>query len=206
MPMIISTGMSTLPEIRSALNVAQRSGHDSLGLLHCVSAYPTPVDAQNLRAISTLSNAFSLPTGLSDHGCGLSSAVAAVALGACIYERHLVLDGDDLAIDRAVSSTPSELRAIVKAMDEARQALGTGAKVCQPAEAPNVNASRRGLYAARDLRPGHRVTPRDILVLRPASGLAPSQASVLVGSILQRDVRAGEPFHAADLEHAESLA
>ena len=97
------------------------------------------------------------------------SAVAAVALGACLYERHLVLDDDEDAIDRAVSSTPAELAAIVAALGQTRAALGDGIKRCQPAERPNAVPSRRGLYAARSLPAGQRLAASDIAVLRPAS-------------------------------------
>ena len=131
-------------------------------MLHCVSAYPTPAGAENLRAIRTLADAFRMPVGLSDHGGGLPSAVAAVALGARIYERHLVLPGDTEAIDAAVSSTPAELKAIVQAMEHTRDRARHGRKLCQPAEAVNVTASRRGLYAARALRAGERVARADV--------------------------------------------
>jgi N,N'-diacetyllegionaminate synthase len=198
-PVIISTGMSELHEVQRAVSVARNAGARHLALLHCVSAYPTPVDDQNLSAIATLAEVTRLPVGLSDHGPGLLSAVAAVALGAVIYERHLVThDGSD-AIDRAVSSTPGELRAIVDAMETTRVALGDGVKRCRPAEAPNRIPSRRGLYAARSLRPGDTVRPDDVLVLRPASELTPARRAALVGSTVSREIAAGEAFVAADV-------
>ena len=198
-PVVISSGMSDLEEIGRALRVARRAGAEQLAVLHCVSAYPAPVESQNLRAVKTIADAFGLPTGLSDHGSGLASAVAAVALGAVIYERHLVLENDQSAIDRAVSSTPSELKAIVQAMDQVRLALGTGVKVCQRAEAVNMTASRRGLYAARTLRAGEVVTRGDVVVLRPASSIPPSELHTLVGLTLTRDVVAGSAFSRADV-------
>jgi sialic acid synthase SpsE len=197
-PVIMSTGMSELHEVQRAIEVAQSAGARDLAVLHCVSAYPTPVDAQNLNAIATLAAVTGLPVGLSDHGSGLLSAVAAVALGAVIYERHLVThDGSD-AIDRAVSSTPAQLRAIVEAMETTRVALGDGTKRCLPAEAANRIPSRRGLYAARSLRPGDTIRPEDVLVLRPAAALTPSHRAALVGSTVSRDITAGEAFVAAD--------
>lgn len=202
-PLIISTGMSELSEVQRAVDVARHAGASSLALLHCVSAYPTPADSQNLNAIATLAKATGLPVGLSDHGAGLLSAVAAAALGACIYERHLVTDGDEEAIDRAVSSTPVELQAIVEALAQTRAALGDGIKRCLPAESANKKPSRRGLYAARPLRAGHVVSVDDVAVLRPASELTPSQREVLIGYTLTRDIAAGEPFLAADLAVAE---
>lgn len=202
-PLILSTGMSDLDEVVRAVTVATDAGASELAVLHCVSAYPTPIDSQNLRAIETLAAATGLPVGLSDHGPGLLSAVAAVVLGASLYERHLVTGEDHDAIDRAVSSTPAELRAIVEAMRQTQAALGDGIKRCLGAEAPNRTPSRRGLYAARTLRAGDAVGADDIAVLRPASQVPPSQRDALVGSILRRDIAAGEPFLTADLAVVE---
>ena len=155
-----------------ALQVATMAGASELAVLHCVSAYPTPPDAENLRAIATLAESTGVPTGLSDHGSGLLSAVAAVALGACIYERHLVLDADDDAIDRAVSSTPTELKAIVSALgaDPRRprrrhQALSAGREAERRTEPPWAlrGANARGRTAAHRLRhrgPASRIGPR----------------------------------------------
>lgn len=199
-PLVISTGMSSLWEVSSALEAAREAGATDLALLHCVSAYPTPVSSQNLRAITTLANTFRLPVGLSDHGANVNAALPALALGACIYERHLVLDGDDLAIDRAVSSTPSELKALVVALEETRAALGDGNKVCQAAEAPNVAASRRGLYTRRAMRAGEMITRDDIAIVRPVSELAPWDLPLLIGRRLGRSMGEGEAFEALDIQ------
>lgn len=202
-PLVLSTGMSELDEVRRALDVARRAGARQLALLHCVSAYPTPVDAQNLRAVVTLAEATGVPVGLSDHGTGLLAAVAAVALGACLYERHFVLADDVEAIDRAVSSTPDELRAIVHAMASTRAALGDGVKRCLPAEVANRTPSRRGVYATRTLAAGEVLRPGDLAALRPATSLPPSAIAELTGTILTRDVDAGAPLTFADLRQPE---
>jgi sialic acid synthase SpsE len=198
-PLVISTGMSTLSDVAAALGAARARRSDQLAVLHCVSAYPTPATAENLKAIRTLADAFRTPVGLSDHGGGLPSAVAAVALGATLYERHLVMPGDTDAIDAAVSSTPDQLKTIIQAMEHARVALGSGAKLCQPAEAVNVTASRRGLYATRALRAGTRVARTDVIALRPATRVAPFDIETLVGTTLTRDIEAGAAFDPADL-------
>lgn len=198
-PLVISSGMSTLAEVQRAVRIAGHAGADRLAVLHCVSAYPTPPTSQNLRAIATLQRLVRVPVGLSDHAAGMSSAIAAVALGACLYERHLVLDDDADAIDRAVSSTPSELAELIRVMEETRLALGDGRKIPQQAELPNVHASRRGLYAARALPAGTRVGREDVAVLRPSTSIAPSQLSFVVGSVLRRDVPAGAAFEVRDL-------
>jgi sialic acid synthase SpsE len=198
-PLVISTGMSSLSDIAAALSAARARRCDQIAVLHCVSAYPAPRAAENLRAIRTLAEEFRIPVGLSDHGSGLQSAVAAVALGATVYERHLVLAGDTDAIDAPVSSTPDELKAIVQAMEHTRLALGSGAKLCQPAEAVNVTASRRGLYATRSLRAGERVTRADVVALRPATRVTPFEIDALIGATLDRAITAGEPFEPGDL-------
>ena len=198
-PLVVSTGMSTLPEVDHAFAVARTAGGSALAALHCVSAYPTPAASRNLRAIATLAAHLPGPVGLSDHSEGAVSALGAVALGATLYERHLVLEYDDRAVDRAVSSTPSELRALIAQMDELRVSLGDGRKVPQPAERPNLVPSRRGLYAVRRLAPGTRITEADVEIVRPASGLAPGAVDALVGAVVRREIEAGAPFEAGDL-------
>lgn len=198
-PIIISTGMSEVNEVTRALWVAWDAGARDVALLHCVSSYPTPKHAQNLRAIVTLADATGVPAGLSDHGQGLVSAVAAAALGATIYERHLVLDDDQDAIDRPVSSTPQELKDIVQALADTKAALGDGIKRCLPVEQPNVIPSRRGLYATRRLPAGHLLTVSDIAVLRPASDLMPSDLDWMLGTTVTRDIEAGAALAHADV-------
>jgi sialic acid synthase SpsE len=170
-----------------------------VALLHCVSAYPVPPGSENLRAIATLASAFGVPVGLSDHAADTLAVPVAVALGASVYERHLVLSADDGSVDSAVSSTPDELAAVVRTAARVAGALGSGEKRCAAAEAMNAGPSRRGLYAARALPSGHVVTAGDVIALRPASEVPPDRQSELVGSTLTRDVGAGVPFVASDL-------
>jgi sialic acid synthase SpsE len=202
-PLILSTGMSDSCEVARALRVAWTAGARDVAVLHCVSAYPTPVDAQNLRAIVTLAEMTGVPTGLSDHGPGLMSAVAAVTLGACIYERHLVLDEDEAAIDRAVSSTPAELREIVAALANTKDALGDGVKKCLPAERANLVPSRRGLYAARALTAGQIISASDVAVLRPAADLAPGDLEWVIGATVTREIASGVPLVHADIAQVQ---
>jgi sialic acid synthase SpsE len=202
-PLILSTGMSDSSEVTHALRVAWKGGAHDVAVLHCVSAYPAPADAQNLRAIATLAETTGLPTGLSDHGTGLLAAVAAVTLGACIYERHLVLDDDHDAVDRAVSSTPVELKRIVAALADTRDALGDGVKKCLAAERANLAPSRRGLYATRPLPAGHVITSTDVAPLRPASALAPADLEWVIGATVARDVSSGAPLVHADITQVQ---
>jgi N,N'-diacetyllegionaminate synthase len=197
-PVVLSTGMSTVSEVANALDWAVGAGARCLALLHCVSAYPTPDDQQNLGAISRLLQAFHVPVGLSDHGMGRDAALIAYALGGTLYERHFCIPGTG-AIDEPVSSSPEELADIVRALSRAHAALGHGRREPQAAELANVVPSRRGLYAARPLSPGDLVTAQDIVALRPAEGLGAEYHRTLVGCRLVRPIAAGTPFTSDDL-------
>jgi len=198
-PLVISTGMSGLNEAAYALDWARAAGASGIALLHCVSAYPVPPGHENLRAISALSHAFGLPVGLSDHAADGFSLPLAVALGASIYERHLVLAANDGSIDAAVSSTPGQLAELIRAAARARATLGSGQKVCLPAERPNRLASRRALYSTRNLAAGHVISRDDLIALRPGIGLAADRQDDLVGLVLHRDMEPGMAFVDLDL-------
>lgn len=193
-PLVLSTGMSTLGEVRHALTLARDAGATELALLHCVSAYPVPSGSENLLAIRTLAAECGVPVGLSDHAPDTFSLPLAVALGASLYERHLVLEGDADAVDLAVSSTAIELQTAIEASRRAWLALGTGRKACLEAEAPNRHPSRRSLCAARDLPAGTVLAASDLIALRPGTGLPPSSLATLCGVTLARAVGRGEPL------------
>jgi sialic acid synthase SpsE len=199
-PLVISTGMASLSEVAHALAVARIGGAGGVALLHCTSAYPVPRGDENLRAIAAMRTAFGVPVGLSDHGADFFAVPIAVALGASLYERHIVLDAQDGSIDAPVSSTPDGFQAIVALAARTQLALGRGVKVCGEAEAGNLVASRRSLCAVRPLVAGHVVEPGDLIALRPATGVAPVWEPALIGTRLRRDVAAGSPFLETDLE------
>jgi len=197
-PLVMSTGLATLSEIACAVDWAVQASVSGLALLHCVSTYPTPADAENLRAIRTLAAVFGLPVGLSDHAPSFEAVPLAVALGASIYERHLVLDGSD-TIDAAVSSNPAGFAEIVDSAARTRRRMGNGQKVAAGDEQDGRIFARRSLHAARQLTAGDTITRADVLVVRPATGLAPSRLVDLIGARVARDVAAGEPFVDRDL-------
>jgi sialic acid synthase SpsE len=198
-PLIISTGMASLDECTRALESARTGGARRVALMHCVSAYPVPEGSENLRAIATLAEACHVPVGLSDHGADGSALPLAIALGASLYERHIMLDAGDGSIDADVSSTIEQLRGLIRSARRASSALGSGEKVCLPAEAVNRVGSRRGLYARRDLEPGHVVSADDVIALRPSTGLDPRFLHTLTGVRLLRQIGAGAPFVESDL-------
>ncbi len=198
LPMILSTGMSTEADVWNAIDWAVGAGARSLALLHCVSSYPTPDDQQNLRAVATLARHFKLPTGLSDHGMGADAALLAYAQGATLYERHVYLPGTD-AIDAPVSSTPEQLREVVRRLARAHQSMGEGRRAPVDAERPNIAPSRRGLYARRPLQTGATIGSADVAALRPAGPLGAEYARALIGCRALRDIAAGAPFVPDDL-------
>jgi N-acetylneuraminate synthase/N,N'-diacetyllegionaminate synthase len=159
-----------------------------------------PRGSENLLAIDALRRECGVPVGLSDHGEDTFALPMAVALGASIYERHLVLDDDLTAVDRAVSSTPAEFAAAVGCARRAWAALGSGRKTCLGVEAPNLVASRRSLCARRTLAAGETLVADDLIALRPATGIPPASLDMVCGRRLTRGLAAGEPVRMQDLE------
>ncbi len=198
--LILSTGMADLHEIRQTLDFLRGRHQGGVALLHCVSSYPAPVASANVRALATLAQAFGLPAGYSDHTTGYAAGCAAVALGACIVEKHFTLDQALPGPDHAFSLTPAQLREFIGLLRDTAASLGDGTKACLPVEQELRTLARRSLYAARDLRAGERVGAEDVLALRPATGLSAREYPQLVGRRLARDLQRLEPFAAQDLE------
>jgi N,N'-diacetyllegionaminate synthase len=184
-PLILSTGMSTLGEVEDAVHVLQAAGASQLTLLHCVTEYPAPYAEVNLRAMQTLKRAFGLPVGYSDHTPGIEVAIAAVALGAEVIEKHFTLDRSLPGPDHAASLEPDELQQMVTSIRHVEAALGTGIKAPAPCELPNLSVARKSVVAARALPAGHQLAPGDLDIKRPGNGLAPKLLSVLIGRTLR---------------------
>lgn len=199
LPMLLSTGMGDLEEVRAAVEACEPA--PSLALFHCVSAYPAPEREANLRAIATLQATFGVPTGWSDHTEGSLTAVAAVAAGATLLEKHITLDRAMEGPDHAASEDPGGFEEYVTAVRRTAAALGDGIKRPQPSELPNLEAARRSWHATRDLREGEAITATDVTALRPATGLPPSVS--IVGRRLRHGVAASAAIHAENLEPAE---
>jgi N-acetylneuraminate synthase len=164
-------------------------------LLHCTSSYPAPAESVNLRAMDTLGRAFGLPVGYSDHTEGTAVAVAAVARGATVIEKHLTTDMALPGPDHAASLEPPQFKALVEAVRNVQVALGTAQKEVAVAEAAVRTVARRGLVAARDLDPEDEIGPGDFLLLRPEGGLTPSAVWDLEGRRPSRPYHVGEPFY-----------
>jgi N-acetylneuraminate synthase len=189
-PLIMSTGMATLAEIDEAVAAARAAGCTQLALLKCTSTYPASPENSNLRTIAHMRALYDAEVGLSDHTMGVGAAVAAVALGATLVEKHFTLSRADGGVDSAFSLEPAELAALVTETRRAWQALGSVRYGCSAAEAPSL-AYRRSLYIAADLRAGEALTRENLRCIRPGGGLAPKYLEMVLGRRVARDVRRG---------------
>lgn len=189
-PLILSTGMATEEEIGEALAAIEEAGRPSppLVLLHAVSSYPCPLDQANVKAVQTLATAFGRPVGYSDHTEGELAALAAVALGACVVEKHLTLDRMMEGPDHKASMEPIELGDLIRKIRSLEKALGTGEKVPQPSEKGVMEAARKSLVAERDITAGTILVPRLVAMKRPGTGLPPKALEDLLGRAAKRDI------------------
>jgi N,N'-diacetyllegionaminate synthase len=202
LPVLLSSGASTLDEVCAAIDVLRPGDRSDVAVLHCVSSYPVPAAEANLSAIRTIASACGgITPGYSDHVVGAEAAVAAVALGARIVEKHFTLDHHFSAFrDHQLSATPAELSNLVIRIRALEAMLGSGVKQLQPCERPLRDAIRRSAVFARDRRRGECFTTADVVWLRPAGGLAPGHEGALVGRRLARDVRQGDRIQPSDFE------
>jgi N-acetylneuraminate synthase len=192
-PMIISTGMADMPEIRDAVQAAREGGAEDIVVLHCVSGYPTPAAESNLRTIPQMAAEFGVQVGLSDHTLGTAVPVAAVASGATVIEKHVTLKRSDGGPDAAFSLEPDELARMVEDCRTAHAALGHAGFERKPSEEQNL-IFRRSLYVVEDIAAGAELTERNIRSIRPGYGMAPRLLPDVVGSKAARDLKRGEPL------------
>jgi pseudaminic acid synthase len=192
-PVIMSTGMATREEIREAMETARGAGAGEIALLKCTSAYPSPPEEMNLRAIPELAEVFGVPVGLSDHSAGIAVPVAAVALGACIIEKHLTLSRSDKGPDSVFSLEPEEFKAMVEAVRIAEKALGRG-EIGPVAKEEASRAFRRSLFVVEDMKSGEVFTGGNVRSIRPSDGLHTRHLQQVLGKRCVRDVERGTPL------------
>jgi N,N'-diacetyllegionaminate synthase len=190
-PMIVSTGMSTLAEVATAVDTIHRANNRNLILLHCVSNYPADPADVNLKAMATLAMAFQVPVGYSDHTNGVEVALAAVALGACIIEKHFTLDRNLPGPDHLASLEPAELESMVRGVRIVETSLGHGRKEPAASETDTAAVARKSLVTAQDIPAGQRLTEEYIVVKRPGTGLPPAMLSHVLGRTTRVAVSAG---------------
>ena len=189
-PMIISTGMADAEEIQEAIDAAREGGCKELAILHCVSGYPAPAEDYNLRTIPDMIERFGLVTGLSDHTLDNTTAIASVAMGASIIEKHFTLDRNGGGPDDSFSLEPTELAMLCRDSNTAWAALGKVDYGRKSSEQGNVKF-RRSLYFVKDLKAGQKITEADISRVRPGFGLPPKHFDELLGRALKQDITRG---------------
>jgi pseudaminic acid synthase len=196
-PVIMSTGMASPPEMEEAVAAARRGGCKDLILLHCISAYPAPAEDSNLRTMPELSRRFGVVAGLSDHTLGTAVAVASVALGAAVIEKHFTLRRADGGPDAAFSLEPAELADLVSETRMAAAALGKVDFATAPSEHAML-VFRRSIYVVADVRAGERFSEANVRIIRPGYGLAPKHWKEILGRRAATDLKRGTPL-AADM-------
>lgn len=192
MPVIMSTGMSTLEEVGDAIGVLREYGSSDISLLHCTTEYPAPLDSVNLKAMQTMAEAFNLPVGYSDHTSGIAVSVAAVAMGAVIIEKHFTLDRNMEGPDHKASLEPDELKAMVQSIRDVEMAMGTGEKGLSYSELKNVSVVRKSIVAKRAIRKGMLFSEDNLSVKRPGTGVNPMQWNKVIGLCAKRDYEEDE--------------
>jgi len=205
-PVIVSTGVSDVSKIDATVRFIRgqwesQSISGELGLLHCVSSYPTLPEQANLRSVPFLAERFGCTVGYSDHTLGTEAAVLAVAARARIIEKHFTLDKQQSDFrDHQLSADPAEMAELVRRIRETESLLGSWGKLVQPCEAASQTAIRRSIAAARDLKAGTVIAAGDLKWIRPGTGLRPGSEDRLIGAMLKRDLREDEPITLADVD------
>lgn len=192
-PVIMSTGVATVAEIDEAVRTLQTNGCAEIVLLKCTSTYPSSPENTNLRTIPHLAQLFNLPVGLSDHTMGVGASVAAVALGACVIEKHFTLRRADGGVDSAFSLEPEELKMLVIESERAFLAMGNIQYGVQKAE-KNSRLYKRSIYVSKDVAPGDIFSKENLRVIRPNTGLEPKYLEQVLGKTANQNIKAGTPL------------
>jgi len=202
LPVILSTGLADLGEVAASVRELKRGGCRELILLHCVSAYPAPVDQLNLAAMNHLRRKLKLPVGLSDHTQGTLAPALAAVLGACMVEKHFTYDSGAAGPDHALSLGPLEFRRMVDDLRLAEVMRGDGRKKPAPVESKERRVGRRGFYLLREVKQGEKVNLSDLAALKPWTEIGPSEAKKLRGTVYAKNLKAGSPLTSKDIRHS----
>ena len=189
MPIIMSTGMSTLDEVRDALNILLEAGakKDKITILHCNTEYPTPMEDVNLKAMITIRDELGVNIGYSDHTLGIEIPVAAVAMGAKVIEKHFTLDRTMPGPDHAASLEPEELKAMVAAIRNIEKAMGDGVKKTSKSEDKNIHIVRKSIVAKKSIKKGELFSEENLTIKRPGTGISPMEWDNLINKKSKKD-------------------
>jgi N,N'-diacetyllegionaminate synthase len=197
-PLLLSTGMGSLDQVRAAVEAVRAAGDPPLVLFHCVTSYPANASDCNLRAMETLRSHFDVPVGWSDHTIGFDVSLAAVALGANALEKHFTLDRTLPGPDHVASLEPSELSAMVAAIRRIESSLGDGIKQPRECEVAIAAVARKSLHWKKDLHKGANATAADVIALRPGTGISPEKLASYLDRSVAREVRKGQMLNERD--------
>lgn len=186
-PVVMSTGMCEMNEISEAIDVLRANGTKDITLLHCNTEYPTPFSDVNLLAMETLRTSFGLPVGYSDHTKGIEVPIAAVAMGATVIEKHFTLDRNMEGPDHKASLEPQELKELVRSVRNIEMALGSADKKPSDSERKNIAIARKSIVAKCSIKAGEVLTPENITVKRPGSGISPMRWNEVIGTVATKD-------------------
>lgn len=189
---ILSTGMSSMDEVKAAVNVLKNNGTEELTLLHCNTQYPTPISDVNLLAMVKMREETGLPVGYSDHTQGIEVPIAAAALGAEVIEKHFTLDRKMEGPDHKASLEPQELMQMVVGIRKIESALGSKIKQVSESEMTNVAIVRKSIVAAANIKRGEKYTEKNITTKRPATGISPMLWDEIIGKTADRDYKVDE--------------
>ncbi|MEQ9109285.1 MAG: N-acetylneuraminate synthase family protein [Rhodospirillaceae bacterium] len=203
LPLIVSTGMATLEEVDIAAKTIRETGHENFVLLQCTTNYPSASSDANLRAMIRMAQEFGTPVGYSDHTQSETSAIAAIALGACILEKHFTIDTKLPGPDQSTSLDRAALSHYVNVIREAEESLGTGIKAPSPNELRNMEGMRRSIVLRNSLPAGHVLSEKDLILKRPATGISAANWDLVIGSQISKSVEAGAQLSWADINKAD---
>lgn len=190
MPVILSTGMSTYEEVDQAVKILENAGTDQICILHCVSIYPTVLTDVNLNNIVGLRKRYEkYPIGFSDHTSGDAAAVAAVALGAALIEKHLTLDRTKVGMDNGMATEPDQFKELAQKCRDIQKAMGSDRRIVTVQELEQRKNMRRSLIAVRDIKKGEVIRKTDLYAKRPGTGIAPDKAEMVIGRSARRDIQ-----------------
>ena len=191
-PVILSTGMSTMEDIKSAIKALKDNGSGELTVLHCTTDYPTSFKDVNLKAMNTINKEFDVKIGYSDHTKGIEVAIAAAALGATVIEKHFTLDRNMEGPDHKASLEPNELKSMVDSIRNIEMTLGNGIKQPTESEKKNIVFARKSIIASKDIRKGELFMEDNLAVKRPGNGISPMKWFDVIGKVSPRDFKEDE--------------
>ncbi len=198
-PMLISTGMANMDEVKRVLSIIYEQGNKQVALFQCVTSYPAPPGLLNLKAMETMQKEFKVPVGFSDHSKGIVADIVATALGACMIEKHFTLDKTMKGPDHKASLEPDELKEMIESIRLAEQMRGNGIKKRTAVEEEIMPKVRKGIYASKDIKKGEKITEKSVATKRPVDGIGAEEYDKVIGKSTKKDIRKGSTITWDDL-------